>query len=109
MAGLLEKVQRRVDTLPGGLQSHIRRAGEVALALARRHGIDEERVSLAVLAHDVARAMSGPELLRLAAELRLPVGVVERSVPVLLHGAVGAELLKVEDGLDDREVYDAVY
>ena len=39
----------------------------------------------------------------------IPVHPVEAAVPVLLHGPVGAELLRRRDGLEDREVYEAVY
>jgi HD superfamily phosphohydrolase YqeK len=35
--------------------------------------------------------------------------LVEQRVPVLLHGPVGAELLRLEDGLADFSIYQAVY
>ena len=76
--------------------------------LARRHGLDEDRAALGALAHDVARAMPGKELLRQAARLGLPMDEVDQQVPVLLHGPVGAELLRLEDGLDDCSIYNAV-
>jgi predicted HD superfamily hydrolase involved in NAD metabolism len=53
--------------------------------------------------------MPDGELLRRAADLGLPVGLVERRVPVLLHGPVGAELLRREDGLDDPSLHQAVF
>jgi len=64
---------------------------------------------LGMLAHDVARAMSNQELLNRAASLGLRVGTVENHVPVLLHGPVGAELLRREDGLTDQSLHQAVY
>ena len=54
-------VQRRVERLPDGLQSHIHRVVEIARALAVRHGVDQEQAALAALAHDVARAMPASE------------------------------------------------
>jgi predicted HD superfamily hydrolase involved in NAD metabolism len=62
-----------------------------------------------MLCHDVARAMGGGELLLRASQLDLPVSMVEREVPILLHGPVGAEILKTEDGLTDDSIYQAVY
>lgn len=103
------RLRRRVACLPAGLQAHIRRVQGIAQELARRHGVDPRQADLAALAHDVARAMSDDELLRQAAQLGLPIGLVERRVPVLLHGPVGAELLRVADGLDDPSLYHAVY
>ena len=98
----------RVDRLPRGLREHVFCVAEIARSLARRHGLDEDRAALGALAHDVARAMPGKELLRQAARLGLPVGEVDQQAPVLLHGPVGAELLRLEDGLDDCSIYNAV-
>ena len=106
--GAAEAIERRVGGLPQGLQRHVQRVEEVALGLARMHGADPERVRLGVMAHDVARAMPGDQLLAHARDMGIPVHPVEAAVPVLLHGPVGAELLR-GDGLDDGELYQAVY
>ena len=98
----------RVDSLPLGLRAHVFCVVEIARSLARRHCLDEDRAALGALAHDVARAIPGKELLRQAARLGLPAGAVDQQVPVLLHGPVGAELLRREDGLDDCSIYNAV-
>ena len=108
MNELTRLIQRRVDLLPGGLQAHIYRVVEIARQLADRHGIDEERAALGSLAHDVARAMTDEELLRRATELGLTIEMVDRQMPVLLHGPVGAEILQREDSLDDSSIYNAV-
>ena len=102
-------VQRRVDKLPAGLQAHIYRVVEIARQLAARHGVDQEQAALAALAHDVARAMTDDELLDWATELGLPIGLIERRIPVLLHGPVGAEIMRQEDGLTDQSIFSAVY
>ena len=95
--------------MPIGLQAHIHRVVEIARELAVCHGIDQEQAALAALAHDVARAMTDGELLRRAAGMGLPIGVVDRRVPILLHGPVGAEILQQEAGLTDISIYNAVY
>ena len=115
---LERRIQRRVDQLPPKLQAHIARAQDVARELAPYHKVPPEQAALGILAHDVARAMSGPELLHCAAQFALPVGMVDRQAPVLLHGPVGAEILRREEGLtaagedgdnDWGELYQAVY
>ena len=106
---LLGRIQRRVDALPSGLRDHIYRVRDIAKQLAPNHGIDPERAALGMLAHDVARALPDGELLHRAGELGLPIGTVEREVPILLHGPVGAELLVKEDGLADPSIHQAVY
>ena len=107
--GLVDRIQRRVRILPKGLQAHIYRVMDIARELAQRHGMDPEQASLGMLAHDVARAMGDEELTRRATELGLSIGVVESRVPILLHGPVGAEILRREDGLANDPLYQAVY
>ena len=110
MADELETViQRRVGALPKGLQQHIYRVRDIAAELAGRHGVDPAQAALAMLAHDVARAMPGKQLLDHAARMALPVTSLERGLPVLLHGPVGARILRQEDGLADESIYQAVY
>lgn len=104
------RIQRRVDALPPKLQAHIARAQDVARELAPWHQVSPEQAALGILAHDVARALPGAELLRCAAQFGLPVGLVDRRAPVLLHGPVGAEILRREEGLTDAAaLYQAVY
>ena len=109
MEELRNRIRRRVRALPAGLQAHIHRVEEIAKELALRHGVEQKRAALGMLAHDVARAMADDELLRRAGELGLAIGTVEQKVPVLLHGPVGAELLAREDGLADPALHGAVY
>lgn len=102
-------VLNRVEALPPGLQDHIHRVSLIAQELGGVHGVNPQRASLAMLCHDVARAMGDEELLLRASSLDLPVSDAERQIPILLHGPVGAEILKTEDGLADDSIYQAVY
>ena len=108
MPKLLQRLQSRLDSLPDGLQAHIYRVLDLALELAGRHGIDPERAELGALAHDVCRAVPGDELLKMSADLGLNVSEVEQDFPPLLHGPVGAELLRREEDLTDHGLYEAV-
>ncbi len=107
------RIRRRVESLPAGLQAHIARAQEVARDLASYHNVDADRAALGILAHDVARAMTGLELLEQANRFQLPIRPVEAQIPLLLHGPVGAEILRAEDGLAsagcEADLYQAVY
>lgn len=109
MEKLARQIQIRVNKLPTGLQAHINRVSDIARELALHHSVDQDRAALGMLAHDVARAMPNQELLRHAAEFNLPVALVERRMPVMLHGPVGAEILNREDGLTEEDLYQAVY
>ena len=110
MPSSVEKlIVSRVDALPEGLREHIYRVQQLAVELARHHSVDEDKASLGAMAHDIARAMKGEQLLQKARELGIRVHAVEARVPALLHGPVAAELLKREEGLEDRDIYEAVY
>ncbi|MCH2512327.1 MAG: hypothetical protein DSY79_00500 [Chloroflexi bacterium] len=108
MADLLQRLQIRLKSLPDGLQAHIYRVRDVAQELAARHGIDPDRAELGALAHDVCRAIPGEDLLKMSADLGVPVTDLDRDFPILLHGPVGAELLRKEDDLTDHSIFEAV-
>ncbi|MCI0900835.1 MAG: bis(5'-nucleosyl)-tetraphosphatase (symmetrical) YqeK [Chloroflexi bacterium] len=108
MPDLLQRLQDRLGALPDGLQAHIYRVRDVALELAARHEIDLQRAELGALAHDVCRAVPGSDLLEMAAGLGVVVTDVDQDFPILLHGPVGAELLRREDELTDHGLYEAV-
>ena len=103
-----DKFRERFASLPDKLRAHIFRVRDVGLDLASRHGIDEERGELAILGHDVARTATKKEMLRLADRFGMSTLDIERRSPVTLHGPVGAELMRHEDGLDDEEILAAV-
>ena len=103
-----DRFRERFESLPDKLRAHIFRVRDVGLDLASRHGVDEERAEQAILGHDVARASKKEEILRLADRFGMPTLDIERRAPVTLHGPVGAELLRHEDGLDDEEILAAV-
>ena len=108
MPDMLQSLQYRLKSLPDGLQSHIYRVRDVALELAAPHNIDLQQAELGALAHDVCRAVPGEDLIRMASELDVPVSDVEQDFPLLLHGPVGAELLRKEEDLNDDILYEAV-
>ena len=102
------KFAERLESLPAKLLAHLYRTRDVGLELAQRHQVDAARAELGILGHDVARTLKKREMLRQADGFGLPALEMERRAPVLLHGPVGAELLRQEDGLDDPEILDAV-
>ena len=107
---VFDRIQRRMRRLPPGLLEHCQRVEQIARELAERHGQDVEAIGLAALAHDATRHFSGVEnLLRMEEYDLPPATALERRNPTILHGMVGAELLKREDGLGHPPLYDAIY
>ncbi len=107
---VFDRIQRRMRRLPPGLLEHCQRVEQIARELAERHGQDVEAIGLTALAHDATKHFSGVEnLLRMEEYDLPPVTEFERRNPDILHGMVGAELLKREDGLGHPQLYDAIY
>lgn len=104
-ASVREELERVLspDTLEHTVQS-----AELARTLAIAHGVDPDRAELAALLHDIADQYSDRELLVLAERYDIPVNLTEARVPKLLHGKVGAEILRREWGITDDEVLDAI-
>jgi len=105
MRAQIEALKAAIGRLPRGLADHVERVAAEADRLAG--GLGEpprERVELAAWGHDIARALSSQELLARAREFGLEVSPVEEAAPILLHGPVGAEILRREHGIDDPEV-----
>ena len=106
----VDRIRRRIRRLPPDLAEHCQRVEQIARQLAQRHGQDADAIGIAALAHDATRHFSGLEnLLRMEEYGLPPVTELERRHPAILHGPVGAELLKREDGLTDPVLYRAIY
>jgi predicted HD superfamily hydrolase involved in NAD metabolism len=86
----------------------VQRTAHLARKLAAIHGVDRDQAELAALLHDVADHYSDVELLILAEQLKIPVSLTEARVPRLLHGKVGAEILRREWRITDEELLDAI-
>ena len=94
--------------IPAERVAHSENVSRAAGMLARRWAPELEAQSkLAGLLHDNAKAIDPTELLARARELGLPVTAIEECYPSLLHGKVGAALLKERFGVEDAEVEQA--
>lgn len=105
MQAQIEALKTAVARLPRGLAEHVERVvAEADRLAAGLKELDREQVELAAWGHDIARALSRRELLARARGFGLEVSPVEEEAPILLHGPVGAEILRQEHGIDDPEV-----
>ena len=81
---------------------------ETAAALAERFGLDAEEARLAGLLHDCARQYKNEELIAEAQRRGIAVGPIERSMPLLLHGPVGAYLIKEDYEVESEAIARAI-
>ena len=105
MQAQIEALKAAIGRLPRGLAEHVERVvAEADRLAAGLKELDREQLELAAWGHDIARALSRRELLARARGFGLEVSPVEEEAPILLHGPVGAEILRQEHGIDDPEV-----
>jgi predicted HD superfamily hydrolase involved in NAD metabolism len=98
-----------LHALPRDLAAHCARTAALARELARRHGADPDLAARTAWLHDVARHWRDGSLLRQAEAVGIPVDEPSRRKPVLLHGPVGAELLRQRGALEPGPAYDAIW
>lgn len=79
-----------------------------AVKLAKRYGIDEEKAYVAGLLHDVAKGGCKRGLIKMAAEYNVDVDNTEKDNPELLHGKIGAAMVKKHLAIDDEDILDAI-
>ncbi|MDN5344704.1 MAG: hypothetical protein PWQ18_815 [Clostridia bacterium] len=94
--------------LTAGRYRHSLGVADTAAGLAAKNGVDPEQARLAGLLHDYARDLPPGELLELAGAYGLITCDLERRLPVLLHGPVGAVLLELDLRITDKAVLQAV-
>ena len=106
---VVDRIRRRMNRVPPSLSEHCQRVENIARQLAIQHGLDSDAAGIAGLAHDAAKHFSATELLLRVEEYDLPLSELERRHPAILHGPIGAEMLRREDRLNDQSLYDAIY
>lgn len=87
---------------------HCLRTAETAVALAVAAGCDARQAEMAAWLHDYGKDLDGDRLVELARDFSVPVTDVDLANPYLLHGPVGACLVRRELGRDDVWLYDAI-
>ena len=82
---------------------------ETAVKMAKHYGANPEKTAIAGLLHDCAKEFSKEEFFGLCEKYNIFIDPVSRENSGLLHGFVGAEIARECYGVDDDEIYDAIY
>lgn len=104
----IETIRAAFHDRPPGLVRHVERVVSEAVDLANRWGADPERATLAGWGHDLFRALSGEQQLKLAREVGLPVSAEDDAEPVVLHGPNAAIVLRERFAVTDDDALAAV-
>ena len=81
---------------------------EKAVELCSIYGEDTEKGSLAALLHDYAKYVDDETMLQYAERFGIEVDDVYAASPNLLHGPVGAELVREKLGITDDDILNAI-
>lgn len=103
-----ETKQKLEGRLKPRLYNHSIATGEMAEKIARLYDADEKKAFLAGILHDVAKEMSKKELLVYAKSRRIKIDAIQEKQAGLLHGAVGAYIIKNEFEINDDEILHAI-
>lgn len=87
---------------------HIKGVAKVARQLAEQCRCDPFLAELGGLLHDACKEVKDSELVALAREFGLPLHPIEETNGHLLHGPVGAAVVRKELGVTNEEMLDAI-
>lgn len=91
---LIDKIQEYMKAhMDEKRYEHSQRVAETAIKLCNRYGENPEAGYLAGLSHDMCKQLSDKEIKKLAKKDGLPISLIEKEKPSLLHGRAAASLL----------------
>lgn len=88
--------------------THSVAVANTAMCLAARHGADLENAYIAGLLHDNAKCIDYVEQKAMCRRFDIELSNLELSNPYLIHGKLGAYLAKMNYGIDNISVCEAI-
>ena len=89
--------------------NHSKGVQKTAGELAKHYGLDVDKAELAGLMHDCVKNLSFEEMMRLCDELGCKLDFVTQREYKLIHAPLGADYAKKSFGVDDDEIFKAIY
>lgn len=80
----------------------------MAVAMAGIYGVNQYKAYIAGLLHDCAKNLSSEQVEIKCRDLEPEIDEFERKAPSLIHAKLGAEFVKVEFGISDNEICEAI-
>jgi predicted HD superfamily hydrolase involved in NAD metabolism len=102
---LLEFIKSR---LSGKRLEHSENTAKEAVKLAFIYGADVENAYAAGILHDVAKGLPAETLKKIAYDNNIEIDEYEKRNTELLHGKIGALIIKKEFGIKDADILSAI-
>ncbi len=87
---------------------HSKNVAKEAVRLAKKYGADAEKAELAGILHDATKETPEDEQMELIRRAGIVLSPLESSSHKLWHAISGSAFVKVELGIDDKEILDAI-
>ncbi len=109
MPELLSKLNDYLNGLTVNLQNHLHRTAKLGRELSLLHGVNDEKVFVACIAHDIAKKLDVNEMLQESKLNKLTISYEEENSPILMHGPLAASWLEKNFKCNDQEILDSVF
>lgn len=87
--------------------NHVLRVEKAAITLAQENGVNEEKTSVAALVHDYAKERPDSDFINEIKLKKYPTDLLKYGNEIW-HGLVGADFVKIELGISDEDILNAV-
>jgi predicted HD superfamily hydrolase involved in NAD metabolism len=81
---------------------------ETAILLAKQHGCPIDKASIAGLIHDCAKGLNKQQLLNYVERFDIILDSVTKKQTELIHAVVGSQFARLEFGIQDQGILDAI-
>jgi len=102
---IMQKLKTKLDE---GRFRHSIGVMEIAIKLAKHYNADIKKAEIAGLLHDCAKNLDPNSLLKLAENFGILQDDIVRREKALIHGPLGAILARLEYGITDEEILNAI-
>ena len=103
-------LEQKVRELTGDKRyNHSLGVRDEAMKLAERYGADIQKAEIAGLVHDCVKDLKSAALRELSVKLGVKLDKVVKHEEKLMHSHIGAYYVKVILGVEDEDIFDAVY
>tara|TARA_Y100001968_G_scaffold315809_1_gene342831 strand:- start:385 stop:951 length:567 start_codon:yes stop_codon:yes gene_type:complete len=109
MSELLKQLNEYLNDLPIKLQDHLHRTAKLGRELSILHEVNEEKVFVSCIAHDIAKKLNNDEILEESIQNKLTISFEEEKSPILMHGPLAAFWLRKKFKCKDQEIIDSVF
>ncbi len=87
---------------------HSKNVAKEAVRLAKKYGADVKKAEIAGILHDATKETEAEEQMALVERAGIVLTEMERTSPKLWHAISGSAFVRVELGIDDPEIIDAI-